>query len=171
MQLDNLIQAGIVVQADASNALVKVDMLGVETDWLPMLMQANSFKKHWVGLRVGEQVVVVAGRYVLGSIYNTSQREPAGASNHTDITEYEDGTRIIYDSAVKSLNVTMAAGGTANLVASGGIHLTGDMLLDGALTVNGVTIVQNKPVARVGDHVTVSKGSSAGTYAIIDGSR
>lgn len=105
MQLDNLIQAGTVTEANANKALVKVDVLGAISDWLPVLMGASSFKKQWSGLRVGMQVVVLANRYVLGSIYNTGCAEPASASDHTDITEYEDGTRLIYDTQAKLLTI------------------------------------------------------------------
>jgi len=105
MQLDNLIQAGTVVESDVNRALVKVNVLGAVSDWLPILMQANSFKKHWVGLRVGMQVVVLANRYVLGSIYNKDCAEPAGATDSTDIQDYEDGTRIVYDSQAKTLTI------------------------------------------------------------------
>lgn len=105
MTLDNLIQAGTVVEADSAKALVKVDVLGAVSAWLPVVMQASSFKKHWVGLRVGMQVVVFANRYVLGSIYNQDCAEPNGASDNTDIMEYEDGTRVVYDSTAKTLTI------------------------------------------------------------------
>jgi len=171
MQLDNLIQAGTVVEADANRALVKVNVLGAVSDWLPILMQANSFKKHWVGLRVGMQVLVLANRYVLGSIYNKDCAEPSGASDTTDIQDYDDGTLISYDSKAHHLDVHLVAGATLSVQSTGGINFKGDVTLDGALDVSGITTVQGKAVARVGDHVSVSSGSSAGSWPIAEGSR
>jgi len=171
MQLDNLIQAGAVVEASANRALVKVNVLGAVSDWLPIMMQANSFKKHWVGLRVGMQVVVLANRYVLGSIYHNACPETLGASDATDIQDYDDGTSIIYDSKAHHLDVKLAAGATLSVQSTGGINFKGDVNLDGALAVSGITTVQGKAVARVGDHVSVSSGSSAGSWPIAEGSR
>jgi len=171
MQLDNLIQAGTVVEADASHALVKVNVLGAVSDWLPIMMQANGFKKHWVGLRVGMQVVVLANRYVLGSIYHQACPEPLGANDSIDIQDYDDGTSITYDSKAHHLDVRLVAGATLSIQSTGGINVKGDITLDGALTVSGITTVQGKAVARVGDHVSVSSGSSAGSWPIAEGSR
>ncbi|MBL4774485.1 MAG: phage baseplate assembly protein V [Mariprofundus sp.] len=149
----NLIQAGTVVEADANKALVKVDVFGAVSAWLPVLMQANSFKKHWVGLRVGAQVVVLANRYVLGCIYNQGCAEPNGASDNTDITEYEDGTRITYDSQAKKLIINCV--GDVEIVTAGNVHLGG---------------LGGQPVARIGDKVAVGAGSSAGQWPIVSGS-
>jgi len=171
MQLDNLIQAGTVVEVDASHALVKVNVLGAVSDWLPILMQANGFKKHWIGLRVDMQVLVLANRYVLGSIYHQGCPEPVGANNHTDVQSYDDGTILTYNSKTHHFDMRLVANATLSVQSSGGISIEGDVTLNGALTVSGITTVQGKAVARVGDHVSVSSGSSAGSWPMAEGSR
>ncbi len=101
----DLIGAGTVEEIDSDKSLVKVNMLGRITDWLPLLQQANSFKRKFVSVRKGQQVVVLANRYVIGSIFNVDCKEPDGANDHIDITDYEDGTRIEYDTESKTLKV------------------------------------------------------------------
>ncbi len=103
--MSELIHIGTVVDVDASQSLVKVDCLGRETDWLPLLQQANSFKRQFVSVRTGQQVVVLANRVVLGSIFNADCSEPEGANEHIDIVEYEDGTRFEYDTELKKLTI------------------------------------------------------------------
>ena len=99
------IHIGTVVGVKRDKPVVQVDILGRLTDWLPVLSQANSFKKQFTPLRRGEQVVVLANRVVIGSIYNFDCAEPTGADEKIDITEYEDGTRFEYDSDKKRLTI------------------------------------------------------------------
>lgn len=117
--MDELIQAGTVAKVHTTQSLVKVNVLGRETDWLPVLQQASAFKKRFVGLRTGEQVVVLANRYVIGSIFNVECKEPDGSGSHTDITEYEDGTRIEYNTQSKTLNI--ACVGDLNVVCKNAV--------------------------------------------------
>jgi len=100
-----VIHIGTVVDAKADKSLVKVDVLGRTTDWLPVLQQANSFKRVFRSVRKGQQVVVLANRVVIGSIFNVDCLEPNGANEHVDIIEYEDGTRIKYDTDAKTLHI------------------------------------------------------------------
>lgn len=109
-----VIHIGTVVEVKTDKSLVKVDVLGRITDWLPVLQQANSFKRQFVSLRKNQQVVVLANRVVIGSIFNVDCSEPDGANEHIDIVEYEDGTRVEYDSEAKTLKVD----------AVGDLHIT-----------------------------------------------
>lgn len=100
-----LIDIGVVVGVKPKQALVRVDLLGHITDWLPVMQQANSFKRRFTSLREGQQVVVLNNRVVIGSIYNRDCPEPDGSNEHVDVVEYEDGTRIVYDTKAKILTV------------------------------------------------------------------
>ena len=106
MQIDDLINVGVIVGVAEKKALVKVDMLDHISDWIPLLQQANSFKRHYTSPRIGQQVVVLANRIVIGSIFNVDCKEPDGSNDHIDITEYEDGTRFEYDTESKTLTAT-----------------------------------------------------------------
>lgn len=105
---NQFVQAATVVEVHPKHSLVKVDELGKASAWLPVLQLANKFKRHFVSPQKGEQVVVLAGLYVLGSIYNQDCKEPAHGEN-TDITEYKDGTKIIYDADKKQLSIDTPA--------------------------------------------------------------
>jgi len=150
-----LIYSGTIVKTkpEGNKSLAIVNVLGRETDWLPVLQQANSFKKSYTPIRVGEQVTVLVNRYVLRSTFNVDCKEPEGANDHTDITEYEDGTRIEYDTNSKALTVN--AVGTINVYAK-----TANVFADeGDVKIDGVSLVhhthpQNNGNDRGGDAIT-----------------
>ena len=124
------------VKAEGDTSLAIVNVLGRKTDWLPVLQQANSFKKHYTPIRVGEQVSVFINRFVIRGIFNLDCKEPDGANSYTEITEYEDGTRIEYNTQEKVLTVNAVDtinvfAKTANVYAD-----TGDVLIDGVSLVN-----------------------------------
>ncbi len=132
-----MIVVGTVVAARSDQALVKVNVLGRVTTWLPVLQQANDFKKQLVSMRLNQQVLVLANRYVVGSIFNVNCSEPQGATDHIDITEYADGTRIEYDTESHLLNVqcvgkTRIASAEIELV--GGVKIIGDIDHQGTLS-------------------------------------
>ena len=150
--MDELIQAGSVIEVHGSQALVKVNVLGRETDWLPVLQQANAFKKHYVSMRLGEQVVVLANRYVVGSIFNTDCKEPSGSSNATDIVEYEDGTRFEYNTQSKTLVISCVGDVTVTCK---------NAVIDAdSVAVNSQDIALNNGVGVVtGDHICMFTGN------------
>jgi phage baseplate assembly protein V len=84
------------------------------SDFLPVMNFSNSFKRHWIPVRVGEQVLVISpfgeadSGFIIRAIFNKGRKEPAGANDTTEIIEYEDGTRISYDTEAKELKVQAA---------------------------------------------------------------
>lgn len=174
--MNELIEAGTVVEVDTTKSLVKVDLLGVITDWLPLLAQANSFKKQFVSVRTGQQVVVLANRYVVGSIFNVDCKEPDGSNEHIDISLYEDGTRIEYDTQAKTLlvdcvgEVNVKSATTLNIEVADSVNLTatncninaesthhGNITLNGNLLVNGVADIAG--VCKVGGLASFAGGA------------
>ncbi|ODS24173.1 hypothetical protein AB835_04655 [Candidatus Endobugula sertula] len=134
------------VKAEGDKSLAIVDVLGRKTDWLPVLQQANSFKKHYTPIRVGEQVSIFINRFVIRGIFNLDCKEPDGANSHTEITEYEDGTRVEYNTQEKVLPVNAVGminvfAQTANIFAA-----TGDVIID------GVSLVHHTHKQNAGDH-------------------
>jgi len=123
-----------------------VNVLGRKTDWLPVLQQANSFKRKYTPIRTGEQVTVLINRYVLRSIFNVDCKEPEGANDHTEITEYEDGTRVMYDSQEKIMGIE--AVGTINVFAD-----TANVFANkGDVKIDGVSLVHHTHTQNAGDH-------------------
>jgi phage baseplate assembly protein V len=171
--IQNLIQFGTVTETKIANekmlARVKVDDDRV-TDFLPMLSKNNSFTKKASPIRVGEQVVVLCPGgvgnvgVILGSIFNVNNKEPVGLSENREVTTFEDGTTIFYDTASKTLDVS--AVGLINIVCqhakvkanttyieSTSTH-KGDVTIDGNLTVKKLIAGQ--------DGITISGGASTG---------
>ena len=131
--ISNLCSFGTIVETKSANglALAKVKIDDRVTDFFPIASKSNSFKKHYIPVRVGEQVTVFCPfgeaniGFILPSIFNKSSKEPNGASNTREVVTYEDGTTFFYDTKIKELNVNcvgdvkIKAGGNINIEASG----------------------------------------------------
>lgn len=103
---------GTICELDSKNrALVKASIRGRVTNFLPVLMRANSVKREWHPPQIGEQVVVLGDEHndsvvIQGSIYHQQLKEPKGVNKNVDIVEYQDGSRIEYDNASHKLKIT-----------------------------------------------------------------
>lgn len=109
---ENIVKIGTITEINAENkALVKVKISSRVSDFLPVLMFANSFKRRWEPVRTGEQVTVFCPfgnpnfGLVIRGIFNKSCKEPTGASDTCEVTEYEDGTKFSYDTKSKKLSI------------------------------------------------------------------
>ena len=135
---ENIVKVGTIAEINAkSKALVKVKISSRVSDFLPVLMFANSFKRRWEPVRVGEQVTVFCPfgnpnfGLVIRGIFNSSCKEPAGASDTCEVTEYEDGTRFSYDTKSKTFtghfvgDVNLNIGGNLTIKATGNIDIDG----------------------------------------------
>ena len=153
----NFVEVGTVVGVDLSNrALVRVQLGDRVTNWMPYKSIANAFIKVWMPPRVGEQVTVLLpfaeanGGIAVGSIFNKGCKEPEGANDHNFIVEFEDGTRIIYDTVTHDLSIS----------TSGAINLTASAVnIDGNLNVSR-TITDEKGSLTTHRHKDVASGTS-----------
>lgn len=153
MNTQEIAQAGTVIDVKPNHSLVRVNVLGRETNWLPVLQVANAFKRGAIPLRVGQQVVVLVNRYVVGSLFSMDCPEPDGYADTIEITEYEDGTCVTYDTANKQM--TINAVGDISIIASGDVTVeaamstvtaanavvNADTSINGNATINGDLIV------------------------------
>ncbi|MGB5793362.1 phage baseplate assembly protein V, partial [Poseidonibacter sp.] len=159
-RLENIVQVGTVSETKnkEGKALARVilDDDGINkrvSAFLPVVSLANSFAKVWFPLRVDEQVLVISpfgnanSGFIIRSIFNKKCKEPNGSNENTAIVEFEDGTRISYDSklndlkidAVKSINifcvdVNIEASNTAYVKAPN-TTIESETLIKGSLTV------------------------------------
>ncbi len=131
--ISNICSFGTIVETKSANglALAKVKIDDRVTDFFPVVSKSNSFKKHYIPVRVGEQVTVFCPfgeaniGFILPSIFNKGSKEPTGASDTREVVTYEDGTTFFYDTKSKELNVNcvgdvkIKAGGNINIEASG----------------------------------------------------
>lgn len=153
----NFVEVGTVVGVDISNrALVRVQLGDRVTNWLPYSSIANAFIKVWMPPRVGEQVTVlipfaeVNGGIAVGSIFNKGCKEPDGANDHNFIVEFEDSTRIVYDTSTHDLSISTQH--EINLTATA-------VNIEGNLNVSG-TITDEKGSLTTHSHKDVASGTS-----------
>ena len=136
--ISNVCSFGTIVETKSANglALARVKIDDRVTDFFPVVSKSNSFKKHYIPVRVGEQVTVFCPfgeaniGFILPSIFNKGSKEPTGASDTREVVTYEDGTTFFYDTKIKELNVNcvgdvkIKAGGNINIEASGNFAVT-----------------------------------------------
>lgn len=153
----NFVDLGTVVGVDLANrALVRVQLGDRVTNWLPYKSIANAFIKVWMPPRIGEQVTVLLpfaeanGGIAFGSIFNKGCKEPDGANDHNFIVEFEDGTRIVYDTSTHDLSISTQH--EINFTATA-------VNIEGNLNVSG-TITDEKGSLTTHNHKDVASGTS-----------
>lgn len=136
--IGNICQFGTVTQTKSIEglALAKVKIDDRETDFFPVISQSNSFKKHFIPIRVNEQVAVFCPfgeaniGFILRSVFNKNCKEPDGSSDCREVITYEDGTKFFYDTKMKELNIDavgdikIKAGGDITFEAAGNFKVT-----------------------------------------------
>lgn len=130
---------GTICEVSENKSLVRVEYLGTKTKLIPYVQSANSFKRTFSPPRVGEQAIVHQLRdggikYAMGAIFNQACREPKGSSQTKEVTQYEDGTIISYDTSSSTLEILSPK--LINLVADN-IEIKANVTLSGNLNVNG----------------------------------
>lgn len=138
-RLSNIARFGTVTETKSADgkALARVKIGDRVSDFLPLMSFSSSFKKHWMPVRTNEQVLVISpfgeanSGTIFRSIFNKNAKEPIGANEHTEIIEYEDGTKISYDTKAKLLkldcvgDIVIKAGGDIKIEAAGNIDIDG----------------------------------------------
>jgi len=140
---------GKVVELDPEKGLIKVD-LGTDkspmvTEWIPWVERAGA-QKTWNPPTVGEAISVVAP----GGEMALARGVPGGFSAAFQQPSQEGGA---YVSNVGSSTLTQRDGQTIVAAPKVDLGAAGGMA-----------------VARIGDHVLVGAGSSAGLWPIVEGS-
>lgn len=170
-------------KSDAGYALARVKIDDRVTDFFPILSQSNTFKKHFIPIRVGEQVMVICPYgeanigLVLRSVFNKNSKEPTGSNNEREVITYEDGTTIFYDTKLKELNIE--AVGMINITCkeatikadtvdiTSTTSNTGDVSIKGSLSVTG-KIVGESGIAKSGGVGATFDGNITTTGDISD---
>lgn len=140
--LENLVRLGTVAEVDHQAARVKVHSGRLLTGWLPWLTLRAGDDREWNPPTVGEQVVLLSpsgqtanGVAIVGLF---SDQHPAnGDRPGLHRRTYRDGAVIEYDSITHHLRAILPAGGSTELVSTGGITITGDITHQGNYTQTG----------------------------------
>lgn len=161
-QLGNLVMIGVIAELDEANALVRVDVDGLRTDWLPFTAgRAGPGVREWSAPEVGEQVVVVSPygdpsqAVVLGSIYQDAHTAPANLKTKRR-TEFADGAFIEYDREGHQYALDVPAGGAITLR----IGQTTLKLEDGQATVTTPKHVVDAAETEFTGNVTIAGSTS-----------
>lgn len=135
-RLENLIRLGTIAAVDPGTARCRVSTGGLETEWLPWLAQRAGTDRDWNPPSAGEQCLVIcpSGDPAVGVVLLGIYSDSAPANDDSldrRRTTYRDGAVIEYDTATHALRAALPAGGTAELIADGGITLVGDITHQG----------------------------------------
>ena len=111
--IENIAVVGTISETQNSKgkALARVKLLKRTTAFYPILSFSNSFKRHFIPARVGEQVLVIhpfgeaSEGFIIRGIFNKNRKEHAKANDHTEVIDFEDGTVITYDTQAKELKI------------------------------------------------------------------
>ena len=147
-RLENTVRPGTVAAVDHAAARVRVASGALLTGWLPWLESRAGNVRTWCPPSVGEQCVVLspggdmaAGWVLVGSASEAHPAPSASASLHR--TQYPDGTLIDYDHAAHTLSITVAGGGTVNVISAAVSITADDIAMAGSVAITGPSLTHN----------------------------
>ncbi|PKG93646.1 phage baseplate assembly protein V [Pseudomonas sp. Choline-3u-10] len=141
-RLDNLIRLGTIAAVDHQAARCTVTSGGLTVPNLPWLALRAGDSLDWDPPTVGEQCVLFspsgepAQGIALVGLYSQQRPAPANSAN-VRRRKYPDGAVIDYDHASHTLTATLPAGGKAEIIATGGLHVVGPITHEGDYTQTG----------------------------------
>lgn len=143
--MGDLIRLGRVVEVEGKSARVRVG--DVETDWIRWPAARAGRLKVWSPPSLDEQVLVFTPegdieRAVIGPSF-FSNLHPAPEEDGSDFIEFEDGGRLAYHPATKTLAVALAAGAALTITAPAGVSIEGDLQVSGDVVAAGVSLTQH----------------------------
>ncbi|EYC51452.1 baseplate assembly protein [Hylemonella gracilis str. Niagara R] len=156
-RLENIVRDGRVAELVLAPPRVRVDLAAdgeapMLTDWLPWYTPRAGAVRVWSPPSLGEQVTVLspgghlaAGR-VLPALFSDDAPAPASEASRV-LVQHGDGALFSYDAESHALQVTLPVGGKASVDAPDGITLTGDVAIEGGLTVSKDAEFAKKVVA------------------------
>ncbi len=125
-RLANIVKIGVIQEANHADKKLRVAMGETQTAWLPWPAEIGNNFIRWRPLRVGQQVVLVAPSgelnqaVIVGQLYGGGIEAPADHET-LDLIQFEDGTKLQYDSSVHCL--TAEVGGCEITVDQTSIQL------------------------------------------------
>ena len=194
-KVKNIVRVAKIIstKSDDSRALATLKISATEESQLsPVLNFSNSFKKHWIPSRKGEQTLLFypfgnANRgFIFRSFFHKKIKEPKKFNATTEVMEFEDKSSIIYDSdssifqidihgdiTISSkkdieLNASKTIISSKNFTVDGGGNLTiSGMATDGKgcnLNVHGHKILQCKKLCKTpGEAINLMCSGSGGS--------
>jgi len=176
-RLSNIIRIGAIFEINHQTAKARVKIGELETDFLPWANSNSGSNNSWNPPEIDEQVIILSPSgdlsqaVILPSLYKNNASD--SDQNIKSIT-YQDGSKISFNVSSGTLDldlkgdVAIKVVGNANIEGDN-INITGssNITLDGNVNLGGSG---GQGVARIGDKVEITGGSSAGQWPIISGS-
>lgn len=140
--IGNLVQLGTVESVDLASQTCRVrvgDNLTGDVPWFTP--RAGDLFRIWAPPSVGEQVELrcpegdMEGAIVGGSLFCDAFPPPSAEA--AVVLAFKDGTEIMYDPQEHLLRISIGAGGSAELVAPGGLLIEADVEITGTLDASG----------------------------------
>ncbi len=155
--LSSLIRIGTVLSVDLGEARCIVrfgdpdDPQPAQTTPIRWLSPRAGLTRVWSPPSVGEQVLLLCPDGQIGAavaITGIAQDSfPPLGTTTAEMIEFADGAKISYDPEASSLTAELPAGGTAEIIADGGITLRGDVTIEGNLSVSQTVTAEQDVVA------------------------
>lgn len=176
-RLSNIIRIGTIFEIHYQTAKARVKIGELETDFLSWANANSGSNNSWNPPEIDEQVIVLSPSgdlsqaVILPSLYKNNASD---SDQNVKSIIYQDGSKISFNLASGTLDldlkgdVTIKVLGNAN-IEGGNINIKGssNITLDGNVDLGGSG---GQGVARIGDKVEITGGSSAGQWPIISGS-
>jgi len=138
--IGDLLRLGTIASVDLSAATCTVTTGDVTTGDLPWLAARAGGVRIWCPPTVGEQILLlcpegdVEAGLVLPGVFSTANPAPSD-QEHLFLVEFGDQAALSYDAAAHALVAQLPDGGTARVVAPGGLTVEGPVTIKGPLTV------------------------------------
>jgi len=176
-RLSNIIRIGTIFEINYQTAKARVKIGELETDFLPWANSNSGSNNIWNPPEIDEQVVILSPSgdlsqaIILPSLYKNNASN--SDQNIKSIT-YQDGSKISFNVSSGTLDLDLKGDviikvvGNANIEGDNiNITSSSNITLDGNVDLGGSG---GQPIARIGDKVEITGGSSAGQWPIISGS-
>lgn len=147
--LGDLVRYGTIASVDPQTSRIVVKVGNLETGPIRWIASAAGATSHFSAPSVGEQVVLLspegdtAAAIAIRGVYSDANPAPGDRAGLT-VLKADDGSTFSYDSEAKKLLVQLVAGAKAEIFATGGISITGDVSITGKLSVDGDAAIRGK---------------------------
>lgn len=187
-RLANILRHGTITEVDYANALAKVDLGDMITDWVPWHTPRAGQDQVWNTPDVGEQVTIFSQGdpsqgVIIGSLFQTAHPANGNAGKDRRIT-FKDGTVVEFDRDGSVLKITVNSAGNVDVIVGGtelklqngqatitspAIVLNGPTTINGSLQVNGGAdgVTMSGPFALTGASMTHNGKNVGSTHTHI----
>lgn len=172
-QKGNLSRYGTIAELDLAAKRCRVRSGALLSDWLPWFVPRAGKTIEWSAPSIGEQGMLLSpdgdttGAVFLRGIYSDAFDAPE-VGEHVHLVRFPDDTQLRYDDATHALEITVAAGGTVAITASGGATINAETTVNGDLLVNGdmrATGTVTGDTDAVGDGISLKSHKHSGVQS------